>query len=174
MEKQSLPRFERFLEGVERVIGIVTEVLLAGVLVTGTWGILARYLPIPQPIWLSQMGVFLGMWMYFLGFILAAKGEEYIFIEYLDRFFSPRLRAALDFVFHLGMITFSVVVVVAGWPLQVLQSRMMVTSFPLPQNTYSLSVLVSFALIVPILLYYAWVRLKRLLALFGPEGRASG
>ncbi len=173
MESRHRPAVQRVLNVLETVVGTLCELLLAGVLVLGTLGILSRYLPVPQPIWLGQMAIFFGVWMYFLGFVVAAKREEYIFIEFFHKFIPPKLWAVLDLVLHLAMIAFALITLVAGWPLQVLQSRMMVTSFPLPQNFFSLSVIVSMALILLILIPYTWERLKRVVEAFNPGTQDS-
>jgi len=150
---------KKLIDGIELITAILCQLLLVGVVVMGTTGILTRYLPVRQPIWLGQMAIFLGVWMYFLGFVISAKREDYIFIEYLHKFIPPLISRITGIVLHFAMIGFCVVTVVGGWPLQILQSKMMVTSFPIPQNFFSLPVMVSMALVALILLYHTWVRL---------------
>ena len=144
---------------IELVTSILCQLLLVGVVVMGITGILTRYLPVRQPIWLGQMAIFLGVWMYFLGFVISAKREEYILIEYFHKFIPPLVGRIIEIVFHLAMIVFCIVNVVGGWPLQILQRKMMVPSFPLPQNFFSLSVIVSMGLIALILVYHTGMRI---------------
>jgi TRAP-type C4-dicarboxylate transport system permease small subunit len=159
--------FKKVLDVIEIVTGILCQLLLVGVVVMGITGILTRYLPVSQPIWIGQMAIFLGVWMYFLGFVITAKREEYIFIEYFHKFIPPLIGRIIDIIFHVGMIGFCIVNVVGGWPLQILQRKLKVTSFPLPQNLFSLPVMVSMGLIALVLIYYTWMRvlsLRRFLA----------
>jgi len=158
MSKTIQSFFKKVIDVIELVTGILCQVLLVGVVIMGITGILTRYLPVRQPIWLGQMAIFLGVWMYFLGFVISAKREEYIFIEYFHKFIPPLIGRVIDIVFHVAMIVFCIVNVVGGWPLQILQRKMMVPSFPLPQNFFSLSIIVSMGLIALILLYHTWMR----------------
>ena len=82
-----------------------------------------------------------------------------IIIEYFHKFIPPLISRIIGIVLHFAMIGFCVVTVVGGWPLQILQSKMMVPSFPLPQNFFSMPVMVSMILVAVILVYHTWVRL---------------
>jgi len=160
MQKRFRLSFKKMFDVIESVISLVCQILLLGVVIVGTLGMLTRYLPVSQPIWIGQMAIFLAMWMYFLGFAVAAKREEYIFIEYFYKFFPSLLKKVLDLVLHIVMIGFCIVILVKGWPLQIIQSKMMVTSFPLPQNLFSLPVLISMALILVILVYNLQIKFQ--------------
>ena len=112
---------KKTIDVIEVVAIILCQVLLAGMVIMGITGILTRYLPVRQPIWVGQMAIFLGVWMYFLGFVVSAKREEYIFIEYFSKFVPPLISRIIEIILHLAMIGFCVINIIGGWPLQILQ-----------------------------------------------------
>ena len=110
------PSSEHLYSTVTRVVAETIAVLLFfAVLVLQTVNILFRYTKIRAPeMWVEDFSKYALIWIFFLMWHLADRGNQHFAVDLLVQRLSPGLRRAIELFRHLAAIAFATVVIVSA------------------------------------------------------------
>ena len=141
-----------YIASVEKVFGIVA---MAFILLINMWGILSRYLFNRPLIFIHELTILAGVWLFFIGMGLVFKTHSDISINFLVRLFPKKLRLIVEVFINTSVVVFAVILTWLAFnyiPYTRMASNVMSFALELPDEIYfypiglvGMSIFISFA-----------------------------
>ena len=83
--------------------------------------------------WAQEVSIFLFIWSVFLGACLVYANRGHFRVDFVYALFPAKMRAVLDYFSHLCVVAFSIVLIVFGWQLMMVNVGRVTESLAIPQ-----------------------------------------
>lgn len=117
--------------------------MMAVIIITVTLGIISRYVfgaPFP---WTEELGLFLFVWVSFLGANVTAARKNHVVVDLLARKFSGRKVIFLKIIIDILVITFLIILGIGAIKLQPQTAGHTSVTLGIPKNLYYLPALIT-------------------------------
>jgi TRAP-type C4-dicarboxylate transport system permease small subunit len=116
---------------------------LALVIITITTGIISRYVFNSPFAWTEELGVFLFVWIAFLGAAVAVAKNKHVAIDLLPQKLSPKTAVVLEFILNIFILVFLIVMIFGAFKLYGATGRHFSVALNIPRSIYYLAPLTS-------------------------------
>ena len=139
------------IANIEKVFGIVA---MAFIVLINMWGILSRYLFNRPLIFIHELTILAGVWIFFIGMGLVFKNHSEITINFFVRILPDKLRLIIEVLTNVSVIVFAITLSYLTWkyiPYTRMASNVMSFALELPDEIYfypvglvGISIIISF------------------------------
>lgn len=141
-------RLSQAIERIDKVILILTSLLLVVIVTIGAMEIFSRYVLDQSLFFVFEVTVLLANYMYFLGFALVVKRRGDIQLEYFVNFLGARAKKILSYIATISAFFFYFVLLYHGSKLLIIQSRHSSEGLNIPNHYFSLPLIVGALVLV--------------------------
>jgi TRAP-type C4-dicarboxylate transport system permease small subunit len=109
-EESSMPKAEKFLDGIEKVIVYLCYILVSLMVINTVTGVFFRFVLNNALSWTDEVGRYMMIWVGFFGCYLAARDDSHVGIQMFVDLFKPGVRHVFYVAARLVVIAFLVII----------------------------------------------------------------